>query len=61
MISEGAKAVKTMWTLEQGFLVSLIHADVIDHISLTRTKSHGPNVTEIESACGHKRERNGIC
>lgn len=41
MISEVAKEEKTEY--EQGFRVSPVHADMIAHISLTRTKSYGPN------------------
>lgn len=41
MISEVAKEEKT--ECEQGFMVRPVHADIIAHISLTRTKSYGPN------------------
>lgn len=41
MISEVAKEEKT--ECEHGFMVSPVHADIIAHISLTRTKSYGPN------------------
>lgn len=59
MISEVAKEGKA--ECGQGFVVSPVHADIIAHISLTRTKLYCPNLMEMESSCVPKRERNGIC